>query len=87
LRAGITIDLGVDEVVVVGLTTNTPLSQTSFFPDLIHVKVLLEATDVTPAVEQVPPALTAALTGTKGMVKKRESIDNKAISLLFILTP
>jgi hypothetical protein len=87
LRAGITIDLGVDEVVVVGLTTNTPLSQTSFLPDLIHVKVLLEATDVLPAVEQVPPALTAALTGTKGMVKKRESIDNKAISLLFILRP
>jgi hypothetical protein len=48
---------------------------------------LLAATDVVPALEQVPPALTAALTGVKGRDRKRESIGKKAISLLFILTP
>jgi hypothetical protein len=35
----------------------------------------------------IPPALTAALTGCKGIDKKRESIDNKAINFLFILRP
>jgi hypothetical protein len=48
---------------------------------------LLAATDVIPALEQVPPALTAALTGIKGRDRKRESIDKKVISLLFILQP
>ena len=65
----------------------TPLSQTNFFPDLIHVKVLLAATDLIPALEQVPPALAAALTGVKGRDRKRESIGKKAISLLFIFLP
>jgi hypothetical protein len=48
---------------------------------------LLEATDLTPTLEHVPPALTAALTGSKGIDKKRESIDKKAINFLFILRP
>jgi hypothetical protein len=48
---------------------------------------LLAATDVIPALEQVPPALAAALTGVKGRDRKRESIDKNAICLLFIFTP
>jgi len=45
---------------------------------------VLAATDVIPALEQVPPALTAALTGIKGRDRKRESTDKNAICLLFL---
>jgi hypothetical protein len=68
------------------LTIKTPLFQTNFFPDLMHVNDLLETTDLSPTFLQAPPALVAALTGVRGSDKKRESIDKNAISLLFIHT-
>ena len=70
-------------VVGLDLLTITPLFQTHFFPNLTHVKVLPEATDVTPKVLQLAPALTAAFAGINGRDPERESIDKKAISLLF----
>jgi len=62
----------------------TPLFQINFLPDLIHVKVFPDATDVIPIVLQLAPALTAAFAGIRGEDRKRESIDKKAISFLFI---
>ena len=59
-----------------------PLFQSNFFPDLIHVNVLPEATDVMPKVLQDAPALTAAFAWIRGEDRKRESIDKNAISLL-----
>ena len=61
----------------------TPLSQTNFFPDLMHVYVLVETTDVMPALLQDAPALAAAFAGVRGVDKKRESIDKEVISFLF----
>jgi hypothetical protein len=46
-----------------GATFFTPLSQTNFFPDLIHVKVLPETIEVDPAGLQTAPAFTAAKAG------------------------
>jgi hypothetical protein len=60
----------------------TPLSQTNFFPDLMHVYVLVETTDVMPALLQAPPALTAAFAGMIGKEKEREINDKKIKSLL-----
>jgi hypothetical protein len=51
----------------------------------MHVKVLLDATEVIPKVLQLAPAFTAAFAGIRGRDNERESIDNKAISFLFIL--
>jgi len=62
----------------------TPLSQTNFLPDLMHVKVLPEAKEVIPTVLQVDPALTAAFEGTRDIEKERPSTDRNAISFLFI---
>jgi hypothetical protein len=62
----------------------TPLFQTNFLPDLMHVYVLLETTDVRPAFLQAPPALTAALAGLRGDVIKRETVVKIERSLLFI---
>jgi len=67
-----------------GVRIFTPLSQTNFLPDLMHVKVLPETIEVNPAVLQLAPALTAALAGTREIDKERPSIDMKAISFLFI---
>jgi hypothetical protein len=50
----------------------------------VHVKVLLDATEVMPKVLQLAPALAAALAGIRGEDRKREIIDKNAISLLFI---
>lgn len=61
----------------------TPLSQTNFLPDLMHVYVLLDATEVIPALLQALPALAAAFTGIRGIVIERESIDKKVTSFLF----
>jgi hypothetical protein len=74
----------VDRVVGTDLFKATPLFQTNFFPDLTHVKVLPEATDVIPIVLQLDPALTAALAGIRGREIDRVSIDKKVISFLFI---
>jgi hypothetical protein len=63
-------------------TTFIPLSQTSFLPDLIHVKVFPEAIDLIPAFLHASPALVAAFTGINGRDRKSESIDKNAISLL-----
>ena len=57
--------------------------QTNFFPDLIHVYVLLDATEVSPALLHAPPALAAALTGISGRVRKSENTDKSAIIFLF----
>jgi hypothetical protein len=62
----------------------TPLFQINFFPDLMHVYVLLDTTDVMPALLQDAPALAAALAGMKGVDMKRESIEKNAINFLFI---
>jgi hypothetical protein len=64
--------------------TPIPLSQTNFFPDLIHVKVLPPTTEVVPSGLHEDPALTAAFTGIKGRDTESESIDKKAMNLLFI---
>jgi hypothetical protein len=65
-------------------TTVTPLPQTNFFPDLIHVKVFPEVIDLIPAFAHTPPALAAAFTGIIGRDIERESIDKNAISLLYM---
>jgi hypothetical protein len=61
----------------------TPLFQTNFFPDLTHVNVLPDTTEVIPALLHFAPALAAAFVGNVGRVRKSESIDKRAISLLF----
>jgi hypothetical protein len=68
------------------LTIKTPLFQINFFPDLMHVNDLLETTDLSPAFLHVPPALVAAFAGIMGVDRNSESIDSKAISLLFTHT-
>ena len=65
------------------VTVLTPLFQTNFLPDLKHVKVLPDVTEVSPAFVHAPPALAAAFTGIRGRDIERESIDKKAISFLF----
>jgi hypothetical protein len=65
-------------------TALTPLSQTSFLPDFMHVKVFPEVTEVIPALEHAPPALAAAFTGINGKDNERESIDKNAITLLYM---
>jgi len=82
---GRTSDAGLTVAEVVGFeaATATPLFQTNFFPDLMHVNFLPDETEVTPALEQDAPALTAAFTGIMGMDRKRESIDKKVITLFF----
>jgi hypothetical protein len=62
----------------------TPLFQTNFFPDLMHVYVLLEAVEVMPAFLHALPALTAAFAEIIGEVKKRENTDKNAIDFLSI---
>jgi hypothetical protein len=62
----------------------TPLFQTNFLPDLMHVKVLPDATEVIPALLHLAPALAAAFAGTIGVAMKRANIDKNAITLLFI---
>jgi len=83
---GRTSDTGLTVAEVVGFeaATATPLFQTNFFPDLMHVNFLPDETEVTPALEQDAPALTAAFTGIMGMERKRESIEKNAISFLFM---
>jgi hypothetical protein len=66
------------------LTIKTPLFQTNFFPDLMHVNDLLETTDLSPTFLQVPPALVAAFTGITDKEKNKESTDKNATSFLFI---
>jgi hypothetical protein len=65
------------------VTTFIPLSQTSFLPDLMHVKVLPDATEVIPTLLHLAPALAAAFTGIRGLDRRRESIDKKVITLFF----
>ena len=60
-----------------------PLFQTNFFPDLVHVKILFEEIDVTPAFLQAAPALTAELAGVRGKDSEIERTDKKAIVFLF----
>jgi hypothetical protein len=67
-----------------GVTIFTPLSQTNFFPDLMHVKVLPETTEVKPAVLQVDPALTAAFAGIKPVEIAKTNDIKEARSFLFI---
>jgi hypothetical protein len=61
----------------------TPLFQTNFLPDLTHVNVLPDETEVIPALVHAPPTLTAAFAGMRGVDNKRESIDKEVISFLF----
>jgi len=49
----------------VELSIKTPLSQTNFFPDLIHVNFLPEATEVEPDLLQADPALIAPNAGAE----------------------
>jgi hypothetical protein len=64
--------------------TATPLFQTNFFPDLMHVNFLPDETEVIPALLHLAPALAAAFTGIMGVDRKRESIEKNAISFLFM---
>jgi hypothetical protein len=59
----------------------TPLFQTNFLPDLIHVNVFPDATELIPALLHLAPALAAAFAGIRGRDKKREKIDKNAILL------
>ena len=61
----------------------TPLSQTNFFPDLMHVYVLVETTDVMPALLQAPPALAAAVAGDWVSENKMERV-RKITGIFFI---
>ena len=53
--------------------TATPLFQTSFVPDLIHVNFLPDAVAVVPAFVHLAPALTAANDGAaiRDIISKR----------------
>ena len=57
----------------------TPLFQTNLFTDLIHVKVLLATTDLSPTFWHAPPALVAAFTWITDMERKKESTDKNVI--------
>jgi hypothetical protein len=50
----------------------------------MHVYVLLETTDVSPALLQAAPALAAAFTGLTGILIARVSEDNNVINFLLI---
>jgi hypothetical protein len=50
----------------------------------MQVKVFAPTTDLTPIFEHLVPALAAAFAGIRGVDRKRESIDKKVISFLFI---
>jgi hypothetical protein len=51
-------------IISTGATTEVlPLSQTHFFPDLMHVKVVFPTVDLIPTFLQVDPAFTAELAG------------------------
>jgi hypothetical protein len=60
----------------------TPLFQTNFLPDLIHVNVFPDATVVIPALLHLAPALAAAFAGTIGVAMKRANT-NKNATILF----
>jgi hypothetical protein len=62
----------------------SPLFQTNHLPDLTNVNVLLETTDVIPALLQAPPDLIATFAGMRRVDEERESIDKNAISFLFL---
>jgi hypothetical protein len=53
-------------------------------PDLIHVNVFPDATELIPALLHLAPALAAAFAGTICVAMKRANIDKNAITLLFI---
>ena len=52
-----------------GFATATPLSQTNFLPDLMHVKFLVVVELLEPAVVQAAPALGAAAKLCTGLIK------------------
>ena len=79
---GVGVALGVETTV--GLVTATPLSQINFLPDFTHVKVFPDATDLSPAFEQVAPAFTAACEGVIGKAKSRANAVTKVICLFSI---
>lgn len=63
----------------IGVTTDAfPLFQTNFLPNLMHVKVLFEEIDVSPAFLQATPAITAALAGVRGKDREIERTDKRA---------
>jgi hypothetical protein len=77
---GVGVALGV--AAAAGLVTATPLFQINFLPDFTHVKVLPDATDLTPALLHESPALTAACDDVNGMDKRRA---NKVTYVIFRL--
>ena len=81
---GVATGVGVGVTATVGLLTATPLSQTNFFPDLMQVKVLPDATDFAPALLHAAPALTAACAGTSGIAMARQSSVARAKCVLRI---
>jgi hypothetical protein len=52
-----------------GFATATPLSQTNFLPDLMHVNFLVVVELLEPAVVQAAPALGAAAKLCIGLIK------------------
>jgi hypothetical protein len=67
---------GETDCVGVGLVIATPLFHTKVLPDLMHVNFLPWAVFVSPLVEHLAPALTAAKAGTE----KEEITNDNAIS-------
>ena len=69
----------------IAATTFTPLFQTNFLPDLTHVNVLPDATEVIPALLHLAPALAAAFAGTRGRDREAISTDKKIANLFFMI--
>jgi hypothetical protein len=67
-----------------GLVSEDPLSQTNFFPDLMHVKVLPKTTEVIPSVLQDVPVLTAEFAGTAENDVKNVRTMMNVINFLYI---
>ena len=92
--SGVGVAIGVGEATGVGLTTgftNTPLFQTNFLPDLIHVYFFPAIVEVAPTFAHADPALGAAACkgdarrandNTDATIAKRFFIDEKYATTL-----
>ena len=68
----------------VGVTTFTPLSQTNFLPDLIHVYLNPLLVAVVPALVHVAPALGAAALATPVSKLRRRTGVKTIVRVLFM---
>ncbi|MDP1852023.1 MAG: hypothetical protein Q8K48_06365, partial [Candidatus Planktophila sp.] len=66
-----------------GLRITTPLFQTNFLPDLMHVNFLPAYFALWPLFLQIEPALTAANANCGGATKEKIKSDAESFSALF----